>query len=62
MKKLVKLLLVATAGAVFPLVFFLALVGALHIVEEAPVYMLVPIAVALPLGSWLIYRRMEHHG
>ena len=56
MKKIGKTLLVITAGAMFPAVFFLALVGALHIFEEMPGYMLVSITMALPLGSWLIYR------
>ena len=60
MKKIINTLLAAAAGAMFPVAFFLALVGVAHLFDEMS-YTLVPIAMALPAGSWLLYRRMGRH-
>ena len=60
MKKIVHTLLTTLAGAMFPVAFFLSLVGTAHLFDEMS-FMLVPIAMALPLGSWLLYRKQGNH-
>ena len=60
MKKTVNVLLTTAAGAMFPVAFLFALVGAAHLFDELS-FMVVPIAMALPLGIWLLYRKMGHH-
>lgn len=62
MKKIGKALLVIAVGAMFPTVFVLLVVAALHILDRTPMNVFtLPLAFALWGVAWLLYRKLEHH-
>ena len=62
MKKIVSTLLVIFAGAMFPTVFFVAVVAALHILDKAHINILLfPLGLTLWGVGWFVMRRLAQH-
>lgn len=60
MKK-VTTLLAMIASAMFPAVFLLLLVGAMHLLDGRQGIVVITTSMALPVGSWLIFRKMGRY-
>ena len=62
LKKIVSTLLVIFAGAMFPTVFFVAVVAALHVMDRATLSILIfPLGFALWGVGWFVMRRLAQH-